>query len=35
LDILNVHQNIEDYTVDDFKLNNYQYHENINLIMRE
>ena len=35
LDILNTHDNIEDYTVDDFKLNDYKYHENINLLMRE
>jgi thymidylate synthase len=33
--ILNTHKNIEDYTIDDFELKNYKYHENINLIMRE
>jgi len=33
--ISNKYTNIEDYKVDDFKINNYEYHENINLLMRQ
>ena len=35
LEILNKYENIEDYKVKDFKINNYKCHESINLIMRE
>tara|TARA_Y100001970_G_scaffold294186_1_gene448160 strand:+ start:3399 stop:4325 length:927 start_codon:yes stop_codon:yes gene_type:complete len=33
--ISNRYTNIEDYKVDDFKISNYEYHENINLLMRQ
>jgi len=33
--ILNKYENIEDYTINDFKINDYYYHENINLLMRQ
>ena len=33
--ISNKYINIEDYKVDDFKINNYEYYENINLLMRQ
>ena len=35
LEILNKYDNIEDYTINDFKINNYEFHENINLLMRQ
>ena len=35
LEILNKYSNIEDYTIADFKINNYEFHENINLLMRQ
>ena len=33
--ISNRYTNIEDYKVNDFKINNYEYHDNINLLMRQ
>lgn len=33
--ISNRYTNIEDYKVDDFKISNYEYYENINLLMRQ
>jgi thymidylate synthase len=33
--ISNKYTNIEDYKVDDFKINNYEYYDNINLLMRQ
>ena len=33
--ISNKYTNIEDYKVDDFEINNYEYHDNINLLMRQ
>tara|TARA_Y100000389_G_scaffold64346_1_gene60404 strand:- start:3739 stop:4656 length:918 start_codon:yes stop_codon:yes gene_type:complete len=35
IEILNKYENIEDYKVSDFKINNYKCHDSINLIMRE
>ena len=35
IEILNKYENIEDYKLSDFKINNYKCHTNINLIMRE
>ena len=35
LNILNKYENIEEYKVDDFSINNYKCHNNIKLLMRE
>ena len=35
INILNKHESIEDYCIDDFKLENYNFHETIKLNMRE
>ena len=35
IEILNKYENIEDYKVKDFKINNYNCHNSINLLMRE
>ena len=35
LTILNNHNSIDDYTVDDFKIDNYQYHASIKMNMRK
>jgi len=35
LNISCVKDKIEDYTIDDFKLSNYKYHEKINMEMRK
>tara|TARA_B110000444_G_scaffold260103_2_gene305941 strand:- start:4042 stop:4983 length:942 start_codon:yes stop_codon:yes gene_type:complete len=35
LTIRNLYDNIEDYQVDDFNIENYKYHDNINLLMRK
>ena len=34
LEILNKHDNINDYSIEDFKLNNYQHHDVIKGAMR-
>ena len=33
-EILNIRENIEDYVVDDFKINNYTYHKKIDMDMK-
>lgn len=35
LTIANNYNSIEDYTIDDFNIENYEFHENINLLMRQ
>ena len=35
LTITNNYDSIEDYTINDFNIENYQFHENINLLMRQ
>ena len=35
LTITNNYNSIEDYTINDFNIENYQFHENINLLMRQ
>lgn len=35
LDIINVKKDINDYNIDDFKINNYSYHESIKMSMRK
>ena len=35
LEIKSMKENIEDYTIDDFKLSDYQYHEKISMEMRK
>ena len=35
LNIINKKDNIEDYTVEDFKIENYTFHKTINLLMRQ
>ena len=35
LTIANNYDSIEDYTINDFNIENYQFHENINLLMRQ
>ena len=34
LEIINVRENIEDYTFEDFKINNYNHHNEIRMRMR-
>ena len=33
--VLNKHENINDYVINDFELNNYNFHNTINLNMRK
>ena len=35
LNINNCYENIEDYKIEDFIINNYEYYENIKLLMRQ
>ena len=35
LKILNKYENIDDYNISDFKIENYNYHETIKLVMRQ
>ena len=35
LEIINKHNDINEYTINDFQLNNYQYHEPIKMVMRK
>ena len=35
LEIKSMKENIEDYTIDDFKLSDYRYHEKISMEMRK
>ena len=35
IDIVNIKNDINDYTIDDFKINNYTYHETIKMHMRK
>ena len=34
LDIVNIHENINDYVLDDFKISNYEYHDTIKMEMK-
>ena len=34
LEIVNIHENIEDYVIDDFKITNYNYHDTIKMDMK-
>ena len=33
-EIINIRENIEDYIIDDFKINNYTYHGKIKMDMK-
>ena len=35
IEIKNIHDNIEDYTIDDFNIIKYKYHESIKMLMRK